>query len=157
MKSNLAQWGNRLHSGEKIYPIVPQRKRWFIASGILLAASIVILLIRGLNPGIDFSGGTEFRVTNAPNPSTEIAAEVITEAAGEQTPRVTLIGDNDVRIQIGVLETDVARQVSGELADAYEVPADQVSFTQIGPTWGASVGQAAIQGLIIFLVLVAVV
>lgn len=157
MKLNLAQWGNSLHSGEKIYPIVGQRKRWFIASGVLIAASIALLLIKGLNPGIDFSGGTEFRVTNAGNPDVAIAQQVVDDAGVESTARITILGEDDVRVQIGVVDTETARAITADLATAYEVPADAVSFTQIGPTWGASVGQAAIQGLIIFLILVTVV
>lgn len=157
MKLNLAQWGNRLHSGETVYPIVPQRRRWFTVSAALIAASIILLLVRGLNPGIDFTGGTEFRVTDTPNPDPAIAAQMIEESAAEQTPRISVLGDNDVRIQIGVVETETAREITAALADAYEVPDDQVSFSQIGPTWGAEVGKKAVQGLIIFLVLVTVV
>ncbi|MDN4486733.1 protein translocase subunit SecF [Demequina sp. SYSU T00039] len=157
MKLNLAQWGNSLHSGEKVYPIVPQRKRWFAVSAVLIAASIALLLIKGLNPGIDFSGGTEFRVTDAPNPDTAIAQEVVDAAGVEGTARITVLGENDVRVQIGVVESETARELTTELADAYEVDAEAVSFTQIGPTWGAEVGKKAVQGLVIFLILVTVV
>lgn len=157
MKFNLAQWGNQLHSGEKIYPIVPQRKRWFAVSGVLIAASIILLLIKGLNPGIDFSGGTEFRVTDAPNPDVAIAQSVLDEAGIEETPRITVLGEDDVRVQVGVLETEEARTITADLAAAYEVAEDQVSFSQIGPTWGAEVGKKAVQGLVIFLILVTIV
>ncbi|MFP5359405.1 MAG: protein translocase subunit SecF [Actinomycetes bacterium] len=157
MKTNLAQWGNKLHAGEITYPIVQQRKRWFLVSAALLTASILILLFKGLNPGIDFAGGTEFRVSGSGITEVSIAQEVVEELAADETPRVTLLGDDDIRIQIGVVDADTAREISDALAAAYGVDEEAVSFTQIGPTWGASVGNAAIQGLIIFLILVSVV
>jgi len=157
MKLNLAQWGNKLHSGEKTYPIVQQRKRWFIASGILMLLSLGMLFGKGLNPGIEFAGGTEFRVTDTATPDQEIATEVVGDVAPDENPRVTILGDNDVRVQIGDVDTETAREITADLAEAYDVEASAVSFTQIGPTWGASVGKAAVQGLVIFLVLVSIV
>ncbi|WP_062529244.1 protein translocase subunit SecF [Demequina rhizosphaerae] len=157
MKLNLAQWGNKLHSGEKTYPIVQQRKRWFIVSGVLVALSLLLLFTKGLNPGIDFVGGTEFRVTDTAVTEPAEAQDVVAELAPEATARVTILGDSDVRIQIGVVDTQTARDITTALADAYDVPEEQVSFTQIGPTWGASVGKAAVTSLVVFLVLVTIV
>ncbi|WP_062464564.1 protein translocase subunit SecF [Demequina soli] len=157
MKLNLAEWGNKLHSGEKTYPIVQQRKRWFIVSGVLVALSLALILIKGLNPGIDFVGGTEFQVTGTSTTDTSIAEQVVAQEAPGETPRVTVLGSDGIRVQIGVVEGPVAQSITAELAKGYDVPEAQVSFTQIGPTWGASVGKAAIQSLIVFLVLVAIV
>ncbi len=158
MRFDLASWGNRLHSGEKTYPIVQQRRRWFAVSAVLIVASLALLLFKGLNPGIDFAGGTEFRVADTATPDTAIATDVVAHVApDQQNPRVTILGTNDVRVQIGVVETQTARDLTAGLAQAYDVPEENVSFTQIGPTWGAEVGKKAIQGLIIFLVLVSLV
>ncbi|WP_062520579.1 protein translocase subunit SecF [Demequina silvatica] len=157
MKLSLAEWGNKLHSGEKTYPIVAQRKRWFIVSGILVALSLVALFTKGLNAGIDFEGGTEFRVTETSITEPAEAQAVIEELAPDATARVTVLGDSDVRIQIGVVDTETGREITSALAEAYDVPEDQVSFTQIGPTWGASVGKAAVQSLVVFLILVGIV
>ncbi|WP_062386951.1 protein translocase subunit SecF [Demequina iriomotensis] len=157
MKLNLAQWGNKLHSGEKTYPIVQQRKRWFIVSGVLVALSLLLLFTKGLNAGIDFTGGTEFRVTDTAITEPEEARAVVEELAPGETARVTILGENDVRIQIGVIPSETAREITSDLADAYDVPEDHVSFTQIGPTWGASVGKAAVQSLVVFLILVSIV
>ncbi|WP_430869137.1 protein translocase subunit SecF [Demequina aurantiaca] len=157
MAMNLAKWGNSLHSGEKTYPIVQQRKRWFAVSGFLMLAAIVLLLTKGLNPGIDFTGGTQFQVSNAADPSPAIATEVVAEFAPEQTPEISILGANDVLVQIGVVEQATSQSIVDSLSVAYDVAADEVGFTQIGPTWGAEVGKKAVQGLIVFIVLVALV
>ena len=38
--------------------VVKHRNKWFIISGLLILASIILLATRGLNLGIDFTGGT---------------------------------------------------------------------------------------------------
>lgn len=157
MASKFSQWGNALHSGDKTYPIVQQRKRWFAASIVLMVLSASLLLVKGISPGIDFTGGTQFQVSSAADPDPAIAQEVVAEFAGETETKVTLLGDSDVRLQIGVVEESVAGDIAAGLAEGYDVPAADVSFSSIGPTWGQEVGKKAVQGLVIFMLLVAVV
>ncbi|MEX0913546.1 MAG: protein translocase subunit SecF, partial [Demequina sp.] len=157
MRMNLATWGNSLYSGEKIYPIVGQRKRWFVVSAVLMLASLGLLLGKGLTPGIDFTGGTQMRVSAPAEASSEPALDALTSVVPDLTPQVTVVGDGDVRIRLGVLTTEQVRVATAELAEVYAVPPEAVSFTQIGPTWGAEVGAKAIQALIVFLLLVATV
>jgi len=157
MRLNLAKWGNALHSGEKTYPIVQQRKRWFSISVLIMVLAIGLLLIKGLNPGIDFTGGTQFQVSDVANPDATIATAVVTEFAPEEQPRISTLGDNDVLVQIGVVDQQTSRAIVSGLAEQYDVAVEDVGFTQIGPTWGAEVGKKAVQGLLIFLLLVAAV
>lgn len=151
------EWGNKLYTGEKSYRIIEKRRMWVAISLLAALACLVIPLVKGLNFGVDFTGGAVYQVTDAPNPDPEIAREVIAEFAPEQEPRVSLLGVDDIRVQIGVVDLDTSRAISAGLAEAYEVPEDQVSSSEVGPTFGAQVGQKALQGLIIFIALVAVV
>lgn len=157
MASNLAQWGNKLHSGEKTYPIVAQRKRWFIISAVLMLVSIGILVGKGLNLGIDFTGGTQYVVPNVENVTPDPARDAVAEVAPEEEPRITVLGEDDIRVQLGDISDAQQQELTTALAEAYDVSEDSISFDQIGPTWGAAVGQQALQGLIIFLLLVFVV
>jgi len=157
MAFNFAVWGNSLHSGEKTYPLVQRRKRFFAVSGILMLAAIVLLLTKGLNPGIDFTGGTQFQVSNAGNPDPAIATEIVATEAPAEEPKISILGGNDVQVQIGVVEKKTSQAIVDSLATDYDVPAAEVGFTQIGPTWGAEVGKKAVQGLVVFLVLVGLV
>jgi preprotein translocase subunit SecF len=154
MKSNLASWGNRLHSGEKTYPIVAQRARWFAISGVLMAIAILLLVFKGLNPGIDFTGGTQYVIPDVSNVSSAPAEEAVAEVVPGAEARVSVLGDNDIRVQLGSISQDEQRELMTALAEAYDVPESTISFDQIGPTWGAEVGQKALQGLVIFLLLV---
>jgi preprotein translocase subunit SecF len=154
VKLSLAEWGNQLHSGERTYAIVPKRRMWLTISGVALLACIAVLGFRGLNFGVDFTGGTVYQVTDAADPDPAIAEEVIEEHLPGTEARISILGENDVRIQIGVVEVEQARAIESDLADAYDA---EVSSSQVGPTFGAEVGKKAIQSLIVFLVLVALV
>ncbi len=152
--ANLSTWGNRLHSGEKTYPIIGQRRRWFTVSGVLMALALLILIFKGLNPGIDFRGGTEYTLSGVSNPDTTIAVGVITDTLPTEEPRVAVVGGDNIRVQLGQLEQAQVDSLASELADAYGVPTTEVSSSFIGPTWGQDVSSKAIQGLVIFLLLV---
>ena len=71
--------------------LIQNRNKFFIFSGVLVIASIVALLIWGLNPGIDFTGGSflELEVKNA-----EFTAQQVTQAI---TNKIVDIGE--VKVQ----------------------------------------------------------
>ena len=56
--------GNELYQGRKSYDFVGHRALWYAISGTLVALAIVVILVKGLNFGIEFTGGTEYRVTD---------------------------------------------------------------------------------------------
>lgn len=151
---SLATWGNKLHSGETTYPIVSQRKRWFAISGALMVLSIALVLIKGLTLGLDFTGGTQYIVPDVEEVSATPAEEAVAEIDPTQEPRISILGDDDIRVQLGDLSDEDQQALTTALADAYDVEQDTISFDQIGPTWGASVGAQAVQALVIFLLLV---
>lgn len=157
MASKLAQWGNALYTGDKVYPIVQRRKLWLTISLALIAVSFVILGVKGINPSIDFRGGTEYTVSGLTSPQTSIAVDVVTQERPGEEPRVTTLGSNSVRIQLGEIPQAEVLPLAERLAQAYGVTPADVTSTFIGPTWGKDVSIKAIQGLVIFLVLVSLV
>jgi hypothetical protein len=66
------------------------RKWLFMVSGILIAISIVALLVRGLNFGIEFKGGTVITIANAAS-TTETQIRDAAEKAGLREPIVQSI------------------------------------------------------------------
>jgi preprotein translocase subunit SecF len=157
VKLSLAEWGNQLHSGERTYAIVPKRRMWLTISAVALLLCIAVIVIKGLNFGVDFTGGNVYQVSEVDNPDPQLAEDVVAQYAPDQEPRISILGENDVRVQIGVVELAVSRDIAAGLADAYGVPTDNVSESQIGPTFGAEVGKKALQSLVVFLILVALV
>lgn len=51
------------------YPFMAARRRWYVVSAVLILGSLVALVVRGLNFGIDFTGGVvmEFAFPEAAN------------------------------------------------------------------------------------------
>lgn len=158
MASRFAKFGNDLYSGERSYNFVGNWKRWLGIGLVTMIVCIAILAIRGLNPSIEFRGGSQFQVSGLTNPSPAVATKVIATHVGPvEAPRVSVIGGTSVQVQTGKLTDDETTTVRDELAKAYEVPVANVTSSYVGASWGADVTKKALTGLIIFLVLVTVV
>ena len=52
----------RLYRGETAFDFVGRRNRWFPISAAIIVIGLISLLVRGLNFGIEFKGGTVWEV-----------------------------------------------------------------------------------------------
>lgn len=146
------KWGNALYTGEKSYNVVGARAKFFAVSIIVCIACVVLLILKGLNLGIDFKGGTEFTVSGVSDSSQQKATDAVHELMPNEEPLVSNVGNDSIRVQVGVIDSgDDVNKMRDKLASAYDVPSDNVSNTAIGPTWGQSVGMKALNGLLVFL------
>ncbi len=150
--SRLGQIGHRLYTGETSFDFIGRRKLWFGISVAILVISVLAVAFRGLNFGIEFSGGAEFRVADA-NCSVEEARET-TAGLVEAEPIVQELGNGDMRVQTEALEGSQPEAVREALAETCGVPTEDISVQLIGPSWGGEVTRKAITGLIVFLVFV---
>ncbi|MFC8191360.1 protein translocase subunit SecF [Cellulomonas sp. NPDC057328] len=157
MAAGFAQWGNDLYTGRRSYDIVGKRRRWYAVSAVLLLISVVLLITPGLNPGIEFRGGSEFTVSDVDDLDQGLATRTVQEVAPDEVPRVTTLGGDSLRIQTSQLEQEQVQQVTDALATAFDVPEEQVTSNYIGPAWGRDVSQKALTGLGVFLLFVAAV
>jgi preprotein translocase subunit SecF len=153
--SKLRQLGNELYSGEKSFDIVGRRKLFYIIGIIVVAISIVVPIAKGgFNFGIEFRGGSEFRIEGVANTSQQIAREAVQSIEPSSEPLVTTVGLDAVRIQTEQLGDVASEEVRIALADAYGVPSGSVTSSFIGANWGADVTEKALIGLGVFLLLV---
>jgi len=153
--SKARDFGNRLYSGEQSFDFVGKRRTWYIVAAVAVILAIALPILRGgFNFGIEFRGGSEFRLGNAQELSHEVAVDVIQSIAPGSQVNVTDVGAIDIRIQteqLGDLESEEARLA---LAAAYGVADAEVASSFIGPNWGADVTSQALTGLVTFLILV---
>lgn len=150
----LRDLGHRLYAGEVSYDFVGRRKRWYLVSGLILATVLASLVLRGLNFGIEFSGGSEFQF-QATNCSVEQARTVMTEAVDGQSI-VTQIGDDQIRVQTVPLTPAQSNEVTGQIAQECGVAQNDIRVQLVGPTWGDDISAKALQGLVVFLILVSI-
>jgi preprotein translocase subunit SecF len=151
--SRLGTLGAKLYNGEVSYDFVGRRRRWYIISGVILLLALVGLFGRGLNLGIEFKGGAEFVVPTTTG--TIDQARAATVKVGVQDPVVTQLGNGKIRVQTRPLSGNETADVTKSLADTFGVSVNDVDVSVVGPSWGADVTSKALQGLVIFLILVA--
>lgn len=154
---SFSQLGNDLYTGKKSFPVVQNRRRWLTIGVVLIIGSLLVLGIRGLNPGIEFRGGSEFTVSGTAITDQQPAHDAVDELDSGQVPRVSNIGSDTMRVQTEELTDAETTELRELLAQAYDVPVNDVTSSFVGPTWGQGVTTSALQGMLIFLVLVAVV
>ncbi|WP_395654196.1 protein translocase subunit SecF, partial [Phycicoccus elongatus] len=154
-----SDFGNDLYSGKRSIPVVPHRRRFYLVSLVVMALALVGLLGRNLNLSLEFRGGSEFRVatSSAPGNYEALAREAVTATGEGGSANVTKLGTGTIRVQTERLSDEASAKVKSSLATSFGVPDTDVSATFIGPSWGASVSQKALQALVIFLLLVALV
>jgi preprotein translocase subunit SecF len=157
--SSFAEFGNDLHTGKRSFDIVGRQKLWYTVSAILLVLAAVGIFGRTLNVGLEFRGGSEFRVsavTNLDNFEARGKAAVGTLETGSDVV-VTRIGNDTVRIQTERFQSEFSTKVETALAKEFKVGEDKISASAIGASWGASVSEKAVKALVVFLVLVSLV
>ncbi|GAB2550442.1 protein translocase subunit SecF [Brachybacterium huguangmaarense] len=151
---SLATFGNDLHTGRRSYPLVRGRRVLYLVSIAILVVLAVIAGLRGPNLGIEFTGGSEFQISDAATTDQAAARDVVRAHVGEQEPKITTVGGSGLRIQTEQLSSDETTSLAADLADAYGVDPSAVSSSFIGPTWGSDVTYSALRAVAVFLVLV---
>ncbi|MEU1789416.1 protein translocase subunit SecF [Streptomyces sparsogenes] len=153
--SRLGTLGARLYRGEVGYDFVGKRKIWYGISILITITAIVGLAVRGLNMGIEFSGGAVF-TTPKTSVSASEARHVAESASGGHTAVVQELGRGGLRIQISELGTKEALPVQEKLAKELDVQTSKIDTQLVGPSWGEEIASKAWQGLAIFMVLVVI-
>lgn len=159
-----AKFGNDLYTGERSINFVGLRKIWYAIAGVLLLASIIIPIARGgFVLGIEFRGGSQFQIESVdtiaedPIAAQDQATEAVNDTVDDASPRVSIVGDDGIRVQTAQLSTTESNEVRDALADTFGVEPDAVNTSFIGPSWGADITGSALRALIVFLVLSAIV
>lgn len=156
MAAGFATAGNQLYTGERSYPFVQRSNLWFLLAALLVAVSIAIPFVRGgFNFGIEFTGGSEFTISQTENTDIAIGEDAVQDVSGQEAV-VTQITDQTIRVQTEELDEEQTLEVGQALQEGYGVGPDQVSSTFIGPVWGEHVSQQMMIGLGVFLLLVSV-
>jgi preprotein translocase subunit SecF len=153
--SKLSNLGHRLHRGEIAYDFVGHRKIWYGVSILITIVAIVGLTVNGLKLGIEFSGGAVF-TTDKTSVSVADAQSAIAGHTGGHDATIQKLGNGRLRIQVSDISTDASKQVQQNISKNLNIPAAKIESEIVGPSWGKEISQKALEGLIIFLVLVVV-
>ncbi|MGA9749413.1 MAG: protein translocase subunit SecF [Nocardioides sp.] len=162
--SKMSRLGQHLYDGTVSVDFVGKRRIWYALSGVIVAIALGGLIGQGLNLGIEFEGGVEYRVSVAADEVTDENAATIREAVAQtaddegidaaSSPVANTSGENTIRVQTEPLTNDESMVISDAIREASGVSADDISQDAIGATWGQAVADRAVLGLGVFLVLV---
>lgn len=156
--ASFTQFGNDLYTGERSFNIVGKRKIWYTISSVLILVSIIGPILKGgFNFSIEFTGGSEFVVSDVTDMSQTKATQAVQEVEPNMVPKVSTLGDSSIRVQTEQLTAEQNREIRVNLADAYAVPISNVTSSYIGASWGSDITTQAIRGLLVFLVLASLV
>ncbi len=154
----------RLYRGETSFDFIGNRRWWFGVSALIIVLGVISLGTRGLNEGIDFKGGQSWIVSS--QTLTVPQATTAVEGAGISQPTVVQLTNqlnHQKQIQVTVdLNSKSATQrqaIETKVQDALASAAhlsnpNDVSFTEVGSTWGGQVTKKAIEALIVFFIAV---
>lgn len=131
--------------------IIGRRKIFLSISGILVVTSLVAIIIFGLKPGIDFTGGSlwQFALTQ------DVSSERVQTFFGEQLNAGTVsvqkeIGSNSFIVRLPALTEEQHQEYLGGLAAEFGA-LNEMRFQAIGPSVGAQLRSKAIYAAIFVL------
>lgn len=135
---------------------VKHRNVLFAISAAMVVAAIVGLLVRGLNFGIDFLGGTQvsFNDTGAVTISEmrdAFSAAGVTEATVQTTTTNDVAG---FMVRTGETDPVQANATADEVASALGLADNTYSVKTIGPNWGGDVTRSMVVAFAAVIVLI---
>jgi preprotein translocase subunit SecF len=147
----------RLYRSDFHVNFVGRRKIWYAASGVLLAVCVASMIVRGFSLGIDFSGGAVFQLP-ARGHSVQEAKDTLSTAGVDPGDAVIqqLENTKQVRVQTPTLTDQQTDKVTRAFAERFGVKPNDIAVSTVGASWGSTITNKAIKGLVVFLVLVMV-
>jgi preprotein translocase subunit SecF len=149
-----------LYRGESRINFVGNRRRWYLASAIMIAICIISFVVRGFDYGVEFAGGSQFQIpANGNHITTSRVNDAFTNAGTTPADPPEAVGSGSTRqIVVKTKVLPVATQVSlkAAVAKSLDLSQTKISVTSVSSSWGHDITVKALEGLIIFLVVVSI-
>ncbi len=148
----------RLYRGDTNVDFIGPRKRWYIASALLIVVCVGSMAFKGFSFGIEFSGGNSFVMTQ-PAGTTLEQASAAAEDAGVEVSTAQTAGSGSQQkyvLKTEELSIDEAESVKRSLSEALDIPPGEVTDSAVSSSWGEQVTQKGLIALAVFLFLVGI-
>ncbi|MBM9458797.1 protein translocase subunit SecF [Nocardioides sp. zg-536] len=159
----MSRLGNDLYQGDKSFDFVSKTWRWYVISLVLVGAAMLTLYLKPLNMGVEFVGGTTYSIPVGQGNATQDKADELRDKVGEagienaENPVVTTEGNATLTLQVENLTEEQRNELSQVVQEQFpDVTDNEISKTDIGPSWGAEVAKKALLGIALFLVAVVI-
>jgi preprotein translocase subunit SecF len=138
------------------FPFMSTRKVWYGLSAVLIVISIVSLFTRGLDLGVDFTGGVTVQAS-FPGAANRDAVSRALASAGYADPQVTIFGTSrDIAIRLPPTKdnTEAVRSKIEQILRGVDAGAEIRQVEVIGPQVGGELQRSAVQALLATLALI---
>ncbi|MBA3739848.1 MAG: protein translocase subunit SecF [Chloroflexi bacterium] len=126
-----------------MYDIVARRNLWFAISALLTIPGLIFIFLGGLKPSIDFTGGTEWEVRYADEPTAAEMTDALT-AFGYDDVVVTELADGFLRIRTEPIDLIPPGGIEPSAsASASEVPNASASASGVASASAAPAASAS--------------
>jgi len=125
--------------------LMKHSRRWLLVTVVLIVVSVAGIVLRGLNLGIEFTGGRLLEVSTAQPISPDQAREAVADA-GYANAIVQASGTDDITVRTGTIsddETEKIRQAISEVGGGSEL----IRNEKIGPSLGDELRNKALIAL----------
>jgi preprotein translocase subunit SecF len=150
----------RLLRGQTAIDFYGHRRIGLYTAVIIALITIVSLFTQGLNYGLDFEGGNAWDVPASETFGVNEAADVLSANGISTTESKIQLRSSEssdvVTVQVEELDTDQARALTADFAEAAGVTTQDISFSFTSSTWGAEITEKAIRALLVFFVVVSI-
>jgi preprotein translocase subunit SecF len=153
-------FASRLYRGETRIDFIGSRKRWYLASAVLILICVLSFIFRGFQYGVEFKGGSTFQFAAT---DTSLTADKFNAAftnAGvtpAEAPQVVSSGSNrQVIVNTRTLTTQRSATLQSAVVKELHINPNSVSVDIIGSEWGHDTTVSALEGLIVFLIVVSI-
>src|SRR2546430_14041981 len=109
---------SRLYRGETNIEFIGQRKKWYLASAVVILVCLASIVFRGFNFGIEFSGGNEYQVPTVAN-TTLAGVRSAVENAGVKVSTAQTAGSGAA--QTYVIRTEKLKDQKADTAQVERV------------------------------------
>jgi preprotein translocase subunit SecF len=141
------------------FRFMPLRARWYGISGVLVLTSLLLLAFRGLNLGIDFTGGVVLELGFPQAADLDAVRGALAQAGHEDATVQSFGGPRDVMVRLLPQEGENVTAVGQDVLAALKTydPNVQLRRTEVvGAQIGKELGeQGALAGLFAFLMILA--
>lgn len=97
------------------FPFVEKRRLFYLISGLVITVGIVSMFVRGMDLGVDFQGGRQFKVEFAKEVNAQEVAELLTDEF-EGTPTAKRVDNKQtVLITTKYMVTDVSDEANAKV------------------------------------------
>lgn len=146
----------QLNYGRKVYDFMRWDRLAFGISLLLLIASISIMLVRGFNWGLDFTGGTVIEINLEQPANLDLMRDTLAQAGFQDLIIQNFGSSRDVMVRmppaVGTAGQELGNKIIGVINASLDKNASVKRIEFVGPSVGSELAQAGAMALLVALV-----